>query len=183
MEKGRYIHTEYHQKQISCMSSTLRRYDPSNVEKVYELALLGATEQQIALMFDVSVSTIEHWKRTEPEFFLALQRGKIEADTKVAAAFYKRAVGYDIEEERVTVFQGEPIHYKVKKHIPADVWAAAKWLALRQRGTWSEVQRAEVMHMNVNVAAIDLSGLSIEQLKAIESLGLKQLQANNNGRG
>ena len=68
------------------------------------------------------------------------------------------------------------------KHVPADVWAAAKWLSLRQRSVWSEVQRAEITHMNINVNRLDLTGFSTEELKMVETLGLKQI-GNGNGGG
>jgi len=146
------------------------------VEKAFQLALLGATDKMLATALDVECMTVNRWKYQHPEFGEALKNGRLRADAKVAASLYQRAIGYDYEEEVVVAPKGrEPQVIKVKRHVRADVWAAAKWLALRQREYWAEVQRTDPKVMTVNILKLDLSGFSVEELKLAEKLGLKAL--------
>ena len=73
------------------------RYNPGMVDLGYKLALLGATDKEMAMVFEVDPVTIGYWKRTKLEFKEALQRGKIEVDMKVAESLFKCAVGYEYE--------------------------------------------------------------------------------------
>lgn len=148
----------------------------------YHLALLGATDRQLAEAFDVSIDTIELWKRSRDEFATALKLGKLTADAEVATAFFRCATGYNYTEDQVNVHRGVVTVTKVERYKGPDAWAAAKWLAIRQRATWSEVQRTESIHTNINVD-VDYSVLSFDELAVAKKLGLpnitRQLAAND----
>lgn len=147
-----------------------------HMRMAYELALLGLTEEQMSQVLGVSFDRIQGWKKRYSEFERYLAEGKTIADAKVAMALYRRATGYDYEEDHVTVFQGDVTVTRVRKHIPADPWSAAKWLALRQRTMWSEAQRVEVTNTwNINMNKLDFHGISDEALKLMAEIGLNQL--------
>jgi uncharacterized protein YjcR len=74
------------------------KYKTQYVEEAYELCLLGATDKDLAEEFEVNEDTINEWKKAYPAFADALKRGKRKADAKVAAALYKRAVGFSYDE-------------------------------------------------------------------------------------
>ena len=147
---------------------------------VYHLALLGYTDKKIALAFQVEEDTIHTWKRNHPEFMKSMEMGKLQADSVVVENFYMNCIDRWVEQEEVHVVKGEIKKVKVRKFIQGDKWAQAKWMSLRQRGEWSEVARVEVMNTNVNINKLDFSGLSLEEVKLIEQIQLKQL-SNSGG--
>jgi hypothetical protein len=108
-------------------------YTEKMCEQVFEMALLGLTDAQMAKVLGVSESTFNLYKDI-PEFSESLTRGKEEADGKVAKAMYKRALGITVTEEALTR-DGEVV--KLKKELPPDTAAAKHWLANRQRGLWA----------------------------------------------
>ena len=140
----------------------------------YLLALLGASEKQMAEVMGVSYSTLEVWKRNKPEFQEALKKGKLKADTKVVKSFYKCAVGYYYTEEEIRIVDKKPVVVTVRKYKPPDPWSAAKWLALRHPEHWSETHKVQVTNTNININKIDLTGVTIEQMKVLRDLGFKQ---------
>jgi hypothetical protein len=152
------------------------RYDPSLEKRVHKLALLGATERDMAFTLNVPMSTFDSWKRDRPSFNQAIQTGRMEADSKVAAALYRRACGYSHPDEQIFIYRGEVIRVACTRHIPPDTTAALKWLTNRQREIWTDVSKLDITH-NINVQAIDLSDYSTEELLVMEKMGMKALAA------
>lgn len=79
----------------------IKRYVPEFNEQVERLCKLGVTDHEVAKFFSVTWRTVQNWKNQHPEFFVALQKGKLEADTEVAASLYKSANGYEYQEEQI----------------------------------------------------------------------------------
>lgn len=155
-------------------TNAIARWNDSRPREAFRLALLGATDRQIAEFFECNVQTIDYWKRKKPEFAKALKRGKMEANARVAESFYKRATGYDVTESKVVYEKGKPVQVQVTRHIPADPWSAHKWLSTRCRDMgWADVQQHEIKNTNLNITKIDLSGMTWEQLNVIKELGLQ----------
>lgn len=154
------------------------RWNKDRPLQAFKLALLGATDKQIADVMGVDINTLDYWKRTKQSFREMLNEGKMKADAEIAASFFKRARGYTYKEERTVMVKGKPLTSTVTRHVPADSWAAHKWLSLRQREKWADVQRTEIMQTNVNIMKLDLTGLSTEELMLVKKLGLKQLEAH-----
>lgn len=161
-------------------STAVRRYkyDEKKPDQVFRLALLGATDKEIAEVFGVSISELDRWKKVKEGFYEAMIRGKVEADSKVAEALFKRATGFTYEADHYSVIDGKPVITKVKKYVLPDSWAAMKWLAIRQRREWSEVQRSEILQTNVNINKFDFTGISTEELRMLKQIGLKQIAEN-----
>ena len=128
-------------------------------DKVYKLCLLGATDKEIADLFDISESTLNNWKLEYPEFLESIKAGKITADAEVANSLYKRANGYRYDEITYEkVGEGESLVemaetglesvkqdiYKKKvvtKEVAPDVAAQNIWLKNRRGRVAAEAQR------------------------------------------
>jgi len=141
--------------------------------QVHELALLGLTDEQMCKVLGITTTALYTWKENSMELFNALQEGKTIADAKVAAALYKRAVGYDVEEEHVSIYKGEPIITVITKHIAPDPWSAVKWLGTRQKSLWSETQRLDITNTNINIMKFDATGMSDDELGLMKKIGLR----------
>lgn len=150
-------------------------YDKDKPTQAYRLALLGATDREIADCLLISYETIKKWKQNYPEFLAELNRGKMEADSKVAEALYHRAIGYEMDDVDIKMYKGTIIKTPIRRKFPPDSWAAFKWLTLRQRAHWTDVRVTESTQTNVNINKIDVSGLTTEELRMLKSIGLKQL--------
>jgi len=152
------------------------QWNEDRPRQVYEMALLGLTEKQMARVMGLHEKTLEYWKTTNKGGILdMILRGKEIADMEVAKNFYKNCLDRYVEQEEVHVYKGRPIKVKVKKFIQGDKWAQSRWLSLRQRANWSEVQRVEMMQTNLNITKIDLGNLSEEDLMLAKKIGLTQL--------
>lgn len=115
------------------------KYDPAKTpEQAYKLCLLGATDKELADFFGVAESTLNKWKVDYPEFSEALNRGKVEADARVAQSLYHRALGYEHPDTDIRVVNGEIVITPTIKRYPPDTAAAIFWLKNRQRGKWRD---------------------------------------------
>lgn len=118
-------------------------YKDEYVELAYNYCLLGATDEDLANMFDVSEVTINNWKKEHEEFYLALKRGKEIADAKVAKALFHRATGYSHEDIDIKMYEGGIIETPYTKHYPPDATAMIFWLKNRQPKKWRDKQVTE----------------------------------------
>ena len=148
--------------------------------QVFELARAGFPEAKMAMIMMVGLPTFVSWKKTRPEFLKALHKGKHLSNLKVLDSLYKRAEGYD-EDQEVVVYDREKhgfVKTTKKVHIPADSWAAAKIASLRMRDEgWSETQRIEINQNITNNIAI--TGMATEILELIASK-IKELPQDEN---
>jgi hypothetical protein len=127
------------------MAGRPSKYKTEYAEQAYRLCLLGATDKDIAMFFDVQESTINYWKIHEPEFSESLKRGKIEADAAVAQKLYHRAIGYEHVETITANYQGQITDkMDVIKHYAPDPTAAIFWLKNRQPDKWRDKQDVNV---------------------------------------
>ena len=110
------------------------KYKEAFNDQVFEMALLGLSDNQMANILGITEQTFNNWKTEHPMFFESLTQGKENADGKVAKAMYKRALGLTIIEEALTK-DGQIV--QLKKELPPDTPAAKHWLANRQRKLWA----------------------------------------------
>ena len=143
---------------------------------VYHLTLLGATSKEIASALNVSESTVKIWSTNNVEFMEAMRKGKLEADTKVASAFFLNTQDRFVEVEDVHVSKGVVIRVKRQQFIQGDKWCQAQWLAKRRRGDWTDSQTVNINRTNTNIN-LDFTGMSFEELKMMERIGYTQLKA------
>lgn len=115
------------------------------LEEVTNYCLLGADDEQLGMFFNVGKDTIEHWIMIHPEFASAVADGRDIADAQVAAAMFKRAVGYEYEAARLVVQNGHAIVHAVTEHVPPDTKAGVFWLTNRARRQWRERRHHEIV--------------------------------------
>jgi hypothetical protein len=111
-------------------------YKAEYAKQAAKLCALGATDEQLADFFEVSVRQIHRWKLKYPGFYKSLSVGKDVADTNVERALYNRAVGYTYDSVEIRVVNNELIEVPVKEHVPPDTTAIIFWLKNRKRKHW-----------------------------------------------
>ena len=122
---------------------------PSKYKKEYaamaeRIALLGATDAELAAVFNVGETTINAWKKAHVEFSEALKKGKVFADARVAERLFNRALGYSHPEDKIFNNNGEPMVVPTTKHYPPDTTACIFWLKNRQKDQWRDKQEHEL---------------------------------------
>lgn len=166
-------------------------YDPEYDGMVYNFALLGACDREMAKIIGVSEVTFNAWKKQYPSFLKSLQEGREIADGKVAKSLYQRAIGYShpdthITTQKIKLEDGSEdvniIMTPIIKHYPPDPGAAKHFLNIRRRNVdkdsfaWVETSNKELsapggrplipntpqVHINV-----DPSQLTEKQLQAL----------------
>jgi len=113
-------------------------YRPKFNDMAYKHCLLGATNDNLAAFFDVDTETIRRWQNKYLEFARAIHDGKREADAKVAASLYHRAVGYSHDATYLGTYKGKIISEGYTKHYPPDPTSAIFWLKNRDSANWRD---------------------------------------------
>ncbi len=113
-------------------------YRPDHCNLAREHCLLGATNPELAEVFDVAPRTIDNWIAHHSDFAAAVREGRRRADAKVAASLYARAVGFEHKVERTFVCRGEPKSFTVTVAYPPDTQACIFWLRNRRRADWRD---------------------------------------------
>ena len=130
-------------------------YKPEYAEKAYTLCKrFGAIDEQLAVVFDTSVVTLNSWKKKFPKFLKALKEGKAYRDEHVVRSLYERAMGYEHPETKVFNDHGEIITHEIIKHYPPDPTAMIFWLKNRQPEKWRDKKDVEV-DANVTIKLVD----------------------------
>jgi hypothetical protein len=108
-----------------------------------KLCQLGATDNELADFFGVSVRTIHRWKLDHDEFCHSIKSGKDHADARVERSLYQKATGYEFVEQQAIKIKLE--QYKeevqvvdVQRHAPAETPAAIFWLKNRRKDEWRD---------------------------------------------
>lgn len=145
-----------------------------HVDWAWSLALKGATDEEIAEAFHISVRTLHRWKKTHPELLTALEEGKDVADAKVKRSLYQRAVGYEakevtqiIEQDPATGTQRVSKTQVTTKRIVPDTMACMYWLNNRSKGEFS--QRQEVT-LGGSVRTSPMEKLTEDELRSLARL-------------
>jgi hypothetical protein len=110
----------------------------------------GLTEEQICKNIGVSVSVFNVYKKEHPELLDALKKGRDVAITEIENALFKRALGSNFEETKVSIrdVNGKQVKFteKTTKYLPPDV--AACFILLKnkdkERGWCDNPQKMEL---------------------------------------
>jgi hypothetical protein len=122
---------------------TLHR--PEYNEQARNHCLLGATNPQLAEVFDVSPRTIDSWIASIPEFGKAVREGRAVANAQVARSLYERAIGFRHTVARTLLHRGEERTITNTVQYPPDTQACIFWLRNRCRENW-DVRPARLPH-------------------------------------
>lgn len=150
-------------------------YSLKCAEQAYKMCLLGATDKEMANIFNIAESTFYLWISKHLEFSEALMRGKTMADANVAKSLYHRALGYEHKETITATFQGKITDtMEVIKHYPPDTPAATLWLKNRQPAKWRDTQNIEIAGPNGGPVLLQtLNTLSFDDLLKLEEIMAK----------
>jgi hypothetical protein len=144
------------------------------------LAVLGATELDMAAAFEVPQATIKWWKRNRPEFKKACDDGTLGLISGAAQGLARRALGYEYDEEVCTYDRNTKTYIKTTKkmYMHPDPWAAARLLELKARNyNWSVTQQIQINNINTNID-INYNELTTEQLLVLKEISQKGLPQN-----
>jgi hypothetical protein len=147
-------------------------YQAHYAKVAFEFCLLGATDAKLADVFDVTVLTIQNWKKNNPTFREAVWNGKDRADAKVAHAIYQCCIGFQHPEEvlfydRAT---GEVVRETVTKQYKPDGQLGLKWLGMRTRyaeyGTKWQEEASKVELSGPGGSALQAPTIIIQPVRA-----------------
>jgi IS30 family transposase len=116
------------------------KYLPEYAEQAYNYCLLGATDEKLAIFFNVDVRTIGNWKVDNNDFFQALREGKEIANMDIAKSLFNRAKGYVHIETKASLYEGEFVTIDLDKHYPPETAAIKMWLYNRDPENWRDRQ-------------------------------------------
>lgn len=126
------------------MAGRPSKFTDQFVSQARKLCELGATDEDLADFFEVSIRTIANWKSEHAEFLQALKAGKEHADARVERSLYQRAVGYTYDAVHFSSYQGDVTETEYREHVPPDVTAQIFWLKNRRPDLWRDKQIQEV---------------------------------------
>ena len=109
---------------------------------------LGATDQELADMLNVSVRTIYNWRATKLDLVDAMASGKNVADARVERSLYQRAIGYEQEEVKIFMPAGaeSPVYAPFRAKVAPDTTAAIFWLKNRRPDEWRDKTEQHLTH-------------------------------------
>jgi len=152
------------------------QWNDKRTKQAYKLALLGATDKEMAEIMDVDLMTFDYWKRTKPEFRNALRAAKRMPNAQTAMSLYKCANGYYYKDQVAHVVGGGVVKTWLKKYQGPNAWAANKILSVRERAIWADSAKLEITNTQININKFDFSGITKEEMRFIASIGMKQLR-------
>jgi hypothetical protein len=114
------------------------QFKPEYCDLARRVAMLGATNDDLAAVIGVCRRIIGNWLQDYPEFKKAVEEGKLDADAKVAEKLYQRATGYERPAVRFFASPEGPQRMDYTYHHPPDTAAAIFWLRNRRRTDWRE---------------------------------------------
>lgn len=116
--------------------------------KAYSMA--GLTDAQMAEEMGIATPTLYAWKKEHEEFSNAIKDGKELPDSKVEAALFKMATGFDYKARKpLVVSDGKDVGSHVvvaeyrEKSLP-NVTAQIFWLKNRRPDRWRDKQDIQV---------------------------------------
>ena len=121
-------------------------YKPSFNKQAFKLCLLGAIDKKLADFFEISVATLNTWKKVYPKFLESIRDGRETADATVADSLYKRANGYSHRAIKIMVVDKEIQTKAYIEHYPPDSTAAIFWLKNRQKENWRDKSEVDTKH-------------------------------------
>lgn len=153
------------------------KFDPAFVEQAQKLALMGATDKQMADFWGVSEQTLNTWKHTHPEFLESLKAGKLIADGTVVQSLYRRANGYSHGAVKILQYEGAPVIVPYTEHYPPDTTAAIFWLKNRQPALWRDKVEVDQNH-NIDGDAFSSPLELARGIAFVLALGQREAEAN-----
>lgn len=135
------------------------KYKPEFAGMAESHCELGATNEDLAALFDVAVSTVDKWISEKEEFSGAVKRGRTTADRRIVESLHGRALGGIVETEVVKTVRNadgstEAVSVPTRVYIPPDTTAAIFWLKNRRAADWRDARQVDgnIHHTHEQVA-------------------------------
>lgn len=114
-------------------------YRPQFAEEARKRALMRATDEDLAVHFEIPLATLNEWLATNPEFAEAVRYGRKMGDADVVDGLNQAAAGFSCEV--VKIFRPcaageEPIRAAYIQHRPPNTPAGIFWLTNRLPNEW-----------------------------------------------
>lgn len=119
---------------------SVTEYHPSYAARARDLCMLGCNEVEIAAVLGISVGFLRAWREHYEDFNQAWMDGTYHASTKVLAALFKRAIGYEVTTWKET----QNGMMRELKHIEPSVPACVFWLVNKHPDQWKSKIEHEV---------------------------------------
>lgn len=126
------------------------KYVEGKEEAVVMWCRNGADNGVLAKKLGCGKTTISKLIKNYPEFKKLIKESKEDADFKVEAALYRKALGYEYEEVTTEVVVNKDgsgtttVVKKTKKHISGDTTAQIFWLKNRKQEDWKDRQEVNM---------------------------------------
>lgn len=123
------------------MAGRPTRYRPEYGRMAKKACELGATDEDLAILFGVKKQTINNWKKRYPEqFFAPIKEGKSEIDDQVEQALLSKALGgVKTKEKKLKVNpDGSQEKTVTEKESQPETMACIYWLNNRRPGKWRQ---------------------------------------------
>lgn len=135
-------------------------------------------DKEICEATGINITTFYRWKKKYTEFSEDLIKAKYKINADLEAAAFKRAIGYEIDEQETMINigkNGEKVNKvkKIKKHIPADTKLLMALLRNRMPEKYKEEkQQIELTGELNSKVELQLNKLTDEELlKEYKKLG------------
>lgn len=112
---------------------------------IKELSLSGFTKSRIAILLQVSRSTLQQWENKFPEVAFALNFGKDHADNKIINALYNRSIGMKVKRvfNALDRESGKIKSKTYEEELAPSVTGCQLWLRNRQNWDKKDTDDAE----------------------------------------
>jgi hypothetical protein len=122
-------------------------FDKRFIDVAKRMAYLGATDEDLAIAFGVTIKCVIEWRAKHPQFGEALKLGKKEADQRVERSLYQKAVGYSYDSVKIFMPAGakKPVIVPYIEHVPPSDTAAIFWLKNRDPAHWRDAWQVEAV--------------------------------------
>lgn len=138
------------------------------IELARRLGMLRTyTNEELAGVFGVGITTFKKWMHDSPDFAAAIARAKDFVDAQVVNELFRRAIGYDYEETQTHsgTEKGKKVSRTtvMKKHLAGDVTAQSLWLRNRQPQHWkaqpiaTDIDDATPAPTHITIGVVDAS--------------------------
>lgn len=167
------------------------KFRPEFTPQLERLLLLEPTIAEIALFFNVDKQTIYNWQTEFPDFFVSMERGRLERDNKLLVSMNMKANGYTYEAEEIKVVSlgagmgSEIQRVPVTKYVEPDMNAAQFLIKNYQGAKFRDKKFVDHTSGGEKIGNVDLdyTQLSEEMLEQIANASTNKDVTNEGTEG
>ena len=96
------------------------KFQESFIAQAEKLCELGATDQQMADFFEVSIATINNWKHDFPQFLDTIKNSKLRPDDDVVESLFQKAKNGDTTAMIFWLKNRQPKDWRDRREVAID---------------------------------------------------------------